>query len=110
MNLNRQRRSAFTLIEPLLVLVIMATDQFEVDLGHYPTDAEGGLQALVNPPASSDAKSQQYMKEIPKDPWGNPYQYKTPGTHNPKSFDIYSTGPDGREGGDDIGNWTEDAK
>jgi len=44
-----------------------------------------------------------------KDPWGNEYQYKLPGEINKDSYDVYSYGPDGKEGGDgdnaDIGNW-----
>ncbi|HEY9150542.1 MAG TPA: type II secretion system protein GspG, partial [Gammaproteobacteria bacterium] len=40
---------------------------------------------------------------LPVDPWGNPYQYLSPGTHS--SIDIYSLGPDGVPSDDDIGNW-----
>ena len=41
-----------------------------------------------------------------KDAWGNEYQYRNPGRHNPNGYDIYSSGPDGKEGTeDDIGNW-----
>ena len=32
---------------------------------------------------------------MPLDPWGNPYQYACPGTHNPDSYDVWSLGPDG---------------
>ena len=83
-------------------------DAYEVDVGHYPSDADGALQALVVQPSGAQ-NWHQYMKEVPKDPWGNPYQYKQPGTRNAQSFDVYSLGPDGREGGDDIGNWSDDA-
>ena len=41
-----------------------------------------------------------------KDAWGQPYQYRNPGRHNPDSYDIYSRGPDMKEDTeDDIGNW-----
>jgi len=48
------------------------------------------------------------MKTVPVDPWGNPYQYISPGVNGP--FDLYSLGSDGKEGGEvdegaDIGNW-----
>ena len=45
---------------------------------------------------------------IPPDQWGNPWNYRQPGQHRADSFDLWSNGPDGREGGgDDIANWTE---
>ena len=45
--------------------------------------------------------------ELPKDPWGNQYKYVCPGIHRVHSFDLYSFGPDGQDGGgDDIDNWT----
>lgn len=49
-----------------------------------------------------------YFEEFPKDPWGEPYQYRIPGTHNPNSFDVWSKGLDKIDGtGDDIGNWSD---
>lgn len=42
---------------------------------------------------------------VPKDPWGNDYQYQFPGTHKPDSYDFWSYGPDGEESDDDISNW-----
>ncbi len=36
------------------------------------------------------------MKEIPLDPWGKPYQYRRPGTHNPDEYDLFSMGKDGQ--------------
>jgi general secretion pathway protein G len=38
------------------------------------------------------------MNNIPKDPWGNDYQYISPGTEGP--YDLYSYGADGQEGGE----------
>ena len=76
--------------------------------GDYPSTAEG-LQALIAAPAS---KAEQWHgpyfsdSKIPLDPWGEPYVYHYPGVHNPKSYDIYSKGPDKQDGtADDIGNW-----
>ena len=49
-----------------------------------------------------------YLKKLPNDPWGKPYQYLNPGVHS--SIDVFSYGADGADGGDgenaDIGNWT----
>jgi general secretion pathway protein G len=42
------------------------------------------------------------------DPWGNPYVYVNPGSHNMDYYDIYSFGPNGEDnqgGSDDIYNW-----
>lgn len=73
----------------------------------FPTN-EQGLQALVTRPSVNPIPRQwkQLLKESAvKDPWGNPYQYKNPGTRNEGSYDIYSFGEDGVESEDDIGNW-----
>ncbi|MEI6633315.1 MAG: type II secretion system major pseudopilin GspG [Chlamydiota bacterium] len=51
-------------------------------------------------PATLDALVPEYIDEVPKDPWQNPYTYVFPGSHN-KDFDIESGGPDGSIGGDD---------
>ena len=49
-----------------------------------------------------------YIRRLPEDPWGAPYQYRRPSAHGGQ-FDVYSFGADGREGGEgndaDIGNW-----
>lgn len=83
-------------------------DIFEVDTGRYPTTEEG-LQALLEEPAGVQGWRGPYItRGMPKDPWGRPYVYKQPGDHNVSSYDLYSYGPDGQEGGgDDIDNWSE---
>ena len=137
---NRSVRRAFTLIELLLVLVILAIlaavvvpkftsrseqarqsaaktdianlgtslDAFEVDAGRYPTSEEG-LSALMAQPSNVKTWSGPYIKggQIPKDPWGNAYVYRYPGQNNKNGYDLFSMGPDGKEGGgDDIDNWS----
>jgi len=86
----------------------------EIALGAYernnyfkPPTEEQGLAALVEEP-TSDPKPQkwrQYMEEVPKDPWGNEYQYRVPATRSGKAYDLFSLGQDGVESEDDIGNW-----
>jgi general secretion pathway protein G len=85
----------------------VALDAFEVDTGRYPTTTEG-LRALVEEPSNLRNWKGPYIKKgVPNDPWGNPYVYTQPGRHNKYGFDLYSYGPDGREGGDDdIDNWS----
>ena len=88
----------------------VALEAFEIDLGRYPTTSEG-LRALVERPTSdADEWQQPYLRRaVPKDPWGNDYVYRYPGQYNQEGYDMYSTGPDGRLGGDDdIKNWSEE--
>ena len=87
-------------------------EPYRLDVGNYPT-TEQGLEALMSPPEGVKSKwNGPYLEEIPLDPWGNPYQYKYPGSKNvngPRGYDIWSMGPDGKQGGaDDIGNWKEE--
>ena len=83
--------------------------QYRMHMGSYPTTEEG-LNALLEAPEGDKATRWKgpYADKLPKDPWGNPYQYLCPGTHNKNSFDLWSMGPDGQDGtADDIGNWGE---
>jgi general secretion pathway protein G len=84
-----------------------AVELFEQDAGRYPATDEG-LSVLVNQPANVKVWHGPYIKKgVPTDPWGNPYVYRYPGTQNQSGFDLYSMGPDGRDGGtDDITNWS----
>ncbi|WP_237154323.1 type II secretion system major pseudopilin GspG [Oryzibacter oryziterrae] len=79
-----------------------ALDLFFLDNGRYPTGSEG-LEALVKRPAAADKWNGPYTNqaEIPKDPWGNPYQYGVPGQKKP--YVITSLGSDGKKGGTDDG-------
>ena len=81
---------------------------YRINMGSFPSTSER-LQALVTPPASNaDNWRGPYIADgkLPNDPWGEPYQYAYPGTHNKNGYDIWSKGPDKQSGtGDDIGNW-----
>ena len=86
--------------------ISLALDLFETDIGRYPTSEEG-LAALRANPGSLPVWKGPYLKKDPKDPWGKPYVYKSPGTHN-TDYDLYSCGPntiDDNGSDDDIGNW-----
>jgi general secretion pathway protein G len=77
-------------------------EMYRADNGTFP--ASGDLNALVTNPGNAP-RWRQYMKALPKDPWGHDYRYLNPGTHGGE-IDIYSMGPDGRESAeDDIGSW-----
>jgi general secretion pathway protein G len=77
------------------------------DNGAYPTTAQG-LQALVARPADCPKWDGPYLDDgkVPNDAWDHPYVYRCPGVKIPAGFDLFSVGPDGKEGTeDDIGNW-----
>ena len=75
-----------------------AMEMYRLDNFTYPT---GGLEALAAAPAGGAGRSRPggYIKKVPADPWGRPYQLATPGKSGP--FDIYSLGADGAPGGSD---------
>lgn len=87
-----------------------ALDMYKLDNYRYPT-TDQGLEALVSEPESGpeppNYRDGGYLRNVPEDPWGNPYQYLNPGRHG--DIDVYSHGPDGRSGSgrddDVIGNW-----
>ncbi|MGC3965584.1 MAG: type II secretion system major pseudopilin GspG [Rhodocyclaceae bacterium] len=77
-----------------------ALDTYRLDVGRYPTTSEG-LSALLNKPASANRWNGPYLqKDVPLDPWGKAYGYKSPGARG-KDFDIISYGSDGQPGGTD---------
>lgn len=88
-----------------------ALETYRLDNLTYPTGQQG-LQALVSAPADLNRPERYrqggYVRRLPDDPWGAPYQYRRPGRDG-RAFDLYSFGADGREGGDgddaDLGNW-----
>jgi general secretion pathway protein G len=85
-----------------------ALDLYRLEVGRYPTTEEG-LQALIEAPPDANRWSGPYLKKnvIPKDPWNNDYQYRSPGDYG--AFDLYTLGADNAEGGEgedqDIVSW-----
>jgi general secretion pathway protein G len=77
-----------------------AVDQFRLDMGRYPTDAEG-LAVLITRPANEPGWNGPYLKQaVPSDPWGMPYEYRAHGADALHDYDIVSFGPDKAAGGD----------
>lgn len=84
--------------------IALALDLFEMDNGRFPATQEGLAALRINPASLPNWKG-PYFRKDPKDPWGRPYFYKSPGTYN-SDYDLYSAGPNGVEGdSDDIANW-----
>lgn len=87
---------------------------YNMDNGRFP-NTDQGLEALISRPTSApeplNYQPGGYLKggELPLDPWGNEFQYESPGVNNTDSFDLWSFGKDGVPGGEDlnadIGNW-----
>ena len=93
-----------------IATVMQALKLYRLDNQRYPT-TEQGLHALIEKPTTGPAangwKAGGYLEKMPKDPWGNPYQYLSPGVKG--EVDIISLGADGQPGGSgddaDIGSW-----
>jgi len=135
--IKARRQQGFTLIEIMVVVVIMgilaalivprvldrpdqarqvaakqdiagimqALKLYRLDNGRYPTTQQG-LRALVERPEGAKAW-RAYLERLPNDPWGQPYQYLSPGVKG--EIDVFSFGADGKPGGEqgdaDIGSW-----
>ena len=91
-----------------------ALDGYRLDNHAYPS-TEQGLSALRVEPVTGERPRKwrgPYLKRaVPNDPWDRPYVYVPPGRHDPRGYDLYSLGRDGREGGEgedaDVTSWGE---
>jgi general secretion pathway protein G len=102
----------------LLKSVKTGLSLYNNDIGHYPSEEEGGLDALRIKPNFSDEKIAEkwngpYLEEEPRDAWSNKlnYQLTPPGTpeYQQTPYKLWSNGPDGMDGtADDIKNWTDE--
>jgi len=79
---------------------VNALDLYYLDAGKYPASGEG-LNTLVRRSSSDSSWNGPYLKtgQVPVDPWGNAYIYRSPAENGP--YEIISLGSDGREGGSD---------
>ena len=85
-----------------------ALDTYRLDVGRFPSTEEGLMALRVNPDENKKWEGPYLPREIPLDPWENPYVYNYPGEHG-GYYDIISYGADGAPGGEgentDIVNW-----
>lgn len=75
-----------------------ALDTYRLDVGRYPRTEEGLASLSVRPAEGSDRWAGPYLsKPVPADPWGHPYQYRSPGAT--EDYELLSFGKDGKSGG-----------
>lgn len=89
-----------------LRVLIAAVEKFQSDIGRVP-ETDEGIQSLLEAPQGLDAWRGPYIeKAVTADPWNHPFQYASPGMHGEHAFEIWSIGPDLKEGTeDDIYSW-----
>jgi len=108
--LSRTGESKVAAAKVDIATIVQALKLYKLDNTRYPT-TEQGLQALLTRPTGGPAatgwKEGGYLEKMPKDPWGNPYQFLSPGVKG--EVDVFSLGADGQPGGTgddaDIGSW-----
>jgi general secretion pathway protein G len=91
-------KSEVTIAKAQIEAFEKALDTYRLDVGRYPNTEEGLAALLVAPPSGVAKWNGPYLKKaVPPDPWGHPFQYRSPG---PKGeFEILSLGRDGQPGG-----------
>ena len=100
---SSQEKITKTFVNSSLATPMMA---FKMAVGRYPTTEEGLAALSKSPDSLAERWNGPYVRTIPLDPWGNPYQYRFPSQKSTDGYDIWSMGPDAKnETEDDIGNW-----
>jgi len=108
--LDNPDKARMTVAESDIKSIEQALAMFKLENGFYPS-TEQGLEALVTKPETGRIPKKYpergYLKNLPSDPWENPYVYLSPGVHD--DIDIVSYGADGEPGGEgpnaDIESW-----
>lgn len=91
-------KSEVTIAKAQIEAFEKSLDTYRLDVGRYPTTDEGLAALLTAPPTAGAKWNGPYLKKsVPPDPWGHPYQYRSPGTKG--EFEIVSLGRDGQPGG-----------
>ena len=111
--MSRPDQAKVTAAKTEVQAIATSLEMYRLDNAYYPSTQQG-LEALVQRPGGTPAarnwNPQGYLKSLPVDPWGTPYQYLNPGARAANGgYDLYSLGSDGVSGGEghaaDIGNW-----
>ena len=105
---NRPDQARLVKAKQDILAIESSLQLYKLDNGVYPS-TDQGLEALAAKPTSSPEPTEwhQYLKSLPKDPWGRPYQYLNPGLHS--DVDIFTYGANGQPDGTGVnavlGNW-----
>jgi len=106
--MSRPEQARLVKVKQDILAIQSGLDLYKLDNGFYPT-TDQGLQALVTQPTTEPLprnwKSEGYLQELPIDPWGDAYQY----INENERAKIFSYGPKGKEGNNEIGNWNMNA-
>ena len=92
-------KSEVTITKAQIEAFDKALDTYRLDVGRYPTTEEGLAALLVKPATATNWNGPYLKKEVPLDPWGHAYLYRSPGSKG--DFDVISYGKDGQPGGTD---------
>lgn len=111
--MSRPDQAKVTAARTDIQAISTALEMYRLDTFNYPSTQQG-LEALSKRPSGAPVvknwNPQGYLKSMPLDPWGAPYQYLNPGSHS-AGYDLFSYGSDGTPGGEgygaDIGNWSD---
>ena len=102
--IGRPDQARVTVARTDLKTIAAALKMYRLDNGDYPTTQQG-LAALAGKPSSAPIpanwSAEGYLAQVPVDPWGHPYLYKSPGASG-AGFDLMSTGKDGKPGGEGL--------
>ena len=102
--IGRPDEARRTVAEADLKTISAALKMYRLDNSDYPT-TEQGLQALVKKPTTAPQPriwpEEGYLAQMPEDPWGRPYGYRSPGASG-RGFDLLSLGKDGKPGGEGV--------
>lgn len=90
-------KSEVTIAKAQIVSLEKALDTLRIDVGRFPTTEEGLAALTVKPAAMATWNGPYLKKDVPLDPWGQAYVYRSPGSKN--DIDISSLGKDGQPGG-----------
>ncbi|MDG2061546.1 MAG: type II secretion system major pseudopilin GspG [SAR86 cluster bacterium] len=102
-----QERARIEKAKADIVILENALEMYKLEKYTYPSEDQGLSFLVSSSQDKTNNSSRRYIKRLPDDPWGNPYQYNIPGENG--DYDLFSLGADGDIGGEgdnsDIGNW-----
>ncbi len=96
--LGQVSKSEVTAAKAQLDALDKALQSYRIDVGRFPSEAQG-LRALVSAPQGEPRWRGPYLQgDLPQDPWGSSYQYRSPGS-NGREYELLSLGRDRSPGG-----------